>query len=552
MPFSKKGLTKSGDKCKIFFLCSVQKQINQRMRVGMSFNSIGFLLFFPAVVLCYFALPSRGRLVFLLSASYLFYFLFTPEHILLLVATTFIDYWLAIKMANLQVKGQGSVGRKGLLIVGLINNIGMLFFFKYIIFFTEAFNGLLELFGTSIKTSSWKFILPVGISYFTFKKISYLVDVYRENQVPETHFGRFSLYVSFFPSVIAGPIDRAGSLLPQLAGESKFDYQRLTEGLQTMLWGFFKKMVIADNLAIVVNQVYNDPAKYEGIYLILATVFFSFQVYCDFSGYTDIAVGAAKILGFDLMENFNRPYHAVSIVDFWKRWHISLSTWLRDYLFLPIAFAISRRIKNPRLWKIKAETWAYIIGMGTTMLLCGIWHGAAWTFVLWGLIHGLFLVFSFVTKKTRKKLRKKLKLKARSHWYRRFRITVTFILITFAWIFFRARNVSDAFYIVSNMFNGIGDSLNEIIDFISKLSPGSLAKFLIQKDLGLSYFMILLVGLSMMIMETVHVLQRDLETPFLLLKGKSAPLRWSVYFIFIFWILIFGRFEAQTFIYLQF
>jgi D-alanyl-lipoteichoic acid acyltransferase DltB (MBOAT superfamily) len=441
----------------------------------MAFNSFGFFIFFPLVAVIYFTLPIRYRRLFLLAAGYYFYLCFTPRYLILLIASTFIDYYLgpAIGASTTQAK------RKRWLMLGLIHNIGLLASLKYLNFILPGIKGL-------------ELIVPVGLSYYTFKKISYLVDVYRGSQEPVKSAVDFALYVSFFPSIMAGPIDRAHRLVPQIQRVPGFDYQRAADGLKRMAWGFFKKLVIADRLAVFVGEVYNDPGRFEGLSLIMATVYFSFQVYCDFSGYTDIAVGAGKVLGFELTENFDRPYFSQSITEFWKRWHISFSSWLMDYLFLPIAYAVSRKIKQPRLLNVKAETWAYLSGILTTMILCGLWHGASWTFVLWGAIHGLFLAVSFATKKIRRKIRKKLGLKKRSPVSIIMRTVITFSIVTFAWIFFRAGSLSDALYIVSHLFSGWSEVLS-LSGLVRALTFG-----LLKKELAVA-------AVSVFIMLAVHL-----------------------------------------------
>jgi alginate O-acetyltransferase complex protein AlgI len=500
----------------------------------MSFNSFGFFVFFPLAAAVYYVLPFRFRRVFLLAAGYYFYMCFKPEYVVILLASTLIDYYLGLRIQACRDQS----GRKRLLILGLFHNIGLLVGLKYLDFFNESLGALLKSVNILYEVKGLEFLVPVGISYYTFKKISYLIDVYRENREAEKNVGTFALYVSFFPEITAGPIDRAGTLIPQFYREIDFNYRKVTEGLKLMAWGFFKKLVIADRLAVFVDKVYDHPTQFEGLSLIMATVYFSFQIYCDFSGYTDIAVGAGKVLGFDLMENFNRPYFSRSIVEFWKRWHISLSSWLMDYLFLPIAYSVSRKIKEPRLMKIKAETWAYMTGIIVTMVLCGFWHGAQWTFVLWGTLHGLFLAISFATKKIRKKTWKKLKVKKHSLLRTVISVSITFAMVTFAWIFFRANSLSDAFYIITHLFTG----WTKVFSL-----HGLLAAFhfgLLKKELAVA-------AVSVFFMLLVHVLRKDQTFEQLVAKQKPA-VRWCFYVALLVWLLAFGESGAEGFIYFRF
>jgi D-alanyl-lipoteichoic acid acyltransferase DltB (MBOAT superfamily) len=500
----------------------------------MAFHSFQFLVFFPALAVIYFSLPARFRQLLLLAASYYFYMCFKPEYVIILAVSTLIDYFLALRISTCTVPAR----KKRLLILGFLHNIGLLAALKYFNFFSESIAALLKPFNILSEIKAIELLVPVGISYYTFKKVSYLIDVYRENQEPEKQLSTFALYVSFFPEIMAGPIDRANKLIPQSLKKPGFDYQRVTDGLKLMAWGFFKKLVIADRLAVFVGKVYDNPTQYEGLSLIAATVYFSFQIYCDFSGYTDIALGIGKVLGFDLMENFNRPYFSRSIVEFWKRWHISLSSWLMDYLFLPIAYAISRKIKRPELMKIRAETWAYMVGILTTMFLCGLWHGAKWTFVIWGTIHGLYLAISFITKKVRRKIWKKLHIKKQSLIRKTIQVSITFGIVTFAWIFFRANSISDALYIISHLFTG-WSKVFQLSGLMEAFHFG-----LLKKELA--------VGLiSVFLMLLVHLFRKDLNFEEFISKQKGV-LRWGIYLLLVFWILAFGDAGAEDFIYFRF
>ena len=515
----------------------------------MLFTSIEFICFLLIVASIYYLLPHRFRWILLLGASYYFYMCWRPEYVLVLGGVTLVNFWWGKWITRTIDKTR----RKRILAVGLCLNTGLLFTFKYLNFFSDSVKSLLAHFNIFYNFPVFQILLPVGVSYYTFKTISYLIDVYRENQEPEKHLGRFALYVSFFPEVTAGPIDRAGKLIPQFLKKVNFDYQQVTDGLKLMAWGFFKKLVIADRLAVYVDQVYNHLGRYEGIPLIMATYFFTFQIYCDFSGYTDIAIGAGKIMGFRLMENFNRPYLAKSIAEFWKRWHISFSSWLMDYLFLPIAYSVSRKIKTPKLLYIKAESWAYQVGIISTMLICGIWHGANWTFVVWGLLHGFYLAISFITKKARKKIKKRLKIKKNSHFNKVFSLMFTFHLVTFSWIFFRARSLPDALYVVKHLFIGLQAFIIKSLEsLVFSLSLSPLRLVLDRMGMKPDEFVIaasallLLFGLELLTKNT------NVTNVFGIFTGKSTWVRWSFYYIIVFYIYLFGKFSITEFLYAQF
>jgi D-alanyl-lipoteichoic acid acyltransferase DltB (MBOAT superfamily) len=398
-------------------------------------------------------------------ASYYFYMSWNYKYIILIIASTVIDYFAGIHMARTGRKHK----KKLLLLLSLCANLGMLFFFKYYNFFTVNANYIFEQFNIFYHFPSLHFLLPVGISFYTFQTLSYTIDVYRGNKTPERHFGKFALYVSFFPQLVAGPIERSERLLPQFHKEISFNYHRVRDGLILMIWGMFKKVVIADRLAEYVNLVYNQQQDFEGIQNLIATIFFTFQIYCDFSGYSDIAIGAALVMGYRLMTNFRRPYLATSIREFWQRWHISLSTWFRDYLYIPLGG--NRVVK-----------WRWYFNLFITFLISGLWHGAAWTFVIWGALHGLYLIFGIFSKNLEKRYFPSFADKNKNLVYF-YNVIVTFVLVVFAWIFFRANNINDAFEIIGSMFTGsysnIQVNLFEFkVDFlISFVSIGLLLAF---------------------------------------------------------------------------
>jgi alginate O-acetyltransferase complex protein AlgI len=405
----------------------------------MLFNSLQFCAFFIIVTSLFFILPHRWRWLLLLGASCYFYMAFIPVYILILALIIIIDYIAGIYIE----KTQGNI-KKYLLIASLVANIGVLFVFKYFNFLASSLTDLVSLVSQQpVQNIALRIILPIGLSFHTFQSMSYTIEVYRGRQKAERHFGIYALYVMFYPQLVAGPIERPQNLLHQFRERHDFDYQRVTDGLKLMAWGMFKKVVIADRLAVFANQIYQSPQNHEGWSLIIGTVFFAFQIYCDFSGYSDIAIGSAQVMGFKLMDNFRRPYFATSIADFWTRWHISLSTWFKDYLYIPLG---GNRVPQWRWW----------LNLLIVFLVSGLWHGANWTFVIWGALNGLYLIGEIWTQNIRSRLSSALRLDRVPFLQKTLQILITFALVSFAWILFRANTLSDAFYIVSHLWPGSG------------------------------------------------------------------------------------------------
>ncbi|MFW5795034.1 MAG: MBOAT family O-acyltransferase [Bacillota bacterium] len=489
----------------------------------MIFNSLQFIIFFIIVITAYFILKSKYRWILLLAASYYFYMSWNPAYIILIILSTVIDYYASLKMGEVEKKSQ----RRKYLILSLLVNLGLLFFFKYYNFFNNSFTTVLRNFNLSIGLPNFEFLLPVGISFYTFQTLSYTIDVYRGDKEPEKHFGIFALYVSFFPQLVAGPIERSTRLLPQFKKEFEFNSSRVTSGLQLMLWGYFKKVVVADRLALYVNGVYNNLEGLSGITLILATFFFAFQIYCDFSGYSSIAIGAAKTMGFDLMTNFKRPYFSKSIPEFWRRWHISLSTWFKDYLYIPLG--------GNRVTKMR-----YYFNLFFTFLVSGLWHGAAWTFVIWGALHGFYQIFSLITSDLRSKIKEKIGLSKFPFLDKIMQISITFTLVNFGWIFFRANSLSDALYIINNLFVSLGSQLSSWESFKAAVV-----------GYGLNQYELILAFVVIIIMESIHLLQRNGSVRKLLEK-KPLVFRWAAYYFMIIIILAFGAYGEAEFIYFQF
>ena len=474
----------------------------------MLFNSIDYLLFFPAVVLAYYLMPHRHRWKLLLAASYFFYMCWEPAYSLLLFFVTASSYVLGGRIAA----EQGKTARKVLLAASFALCLAVLVAFKYFNFIATSINVVLPVFGLPVSLPSSSLLLPVGISFFTFQALSYCMDIYRGDKTPEKSFGIYALYVSFFPQLVAGPIERATRLLPQFHQRVRANGRDLSEGLQLICWGLFKKLVVADRLADYVTRVYNSPEHYTGTPLIVATYAFAFQIFCDFSGYSDMAIGSARILGIDLMKNFDVPYSAKSVAEFWKRWHISLSTWFRDYLYIPLG---GSRV-SPGRWQVNILA---------VFLISGLWHGANWTFVIWGGLHAAYIIIGRLTLPVRNRLYENFRLEKNSGVRNAVQILVTFHLVTFSWIFFRAESLSDALFIVSHLFDG--------------LQVGAVF------DLGAVAIAAILT------LETVQWLQRRFDLKALLQKQTFA-LRLPAYYGLIMSIVLFGVFNKNAFIYFQF
>lgn len=491
----------------------------------MLFNSVEFFVFFPLVVLICFILPAKTRWIFLLLSSCWFYMAWRPEFILLLFATTIFNYWLGILMD----KQKNDYVRRRYLILSIFISLGFLFVFKYFNFVNYSLKLVVSSIGLNYPIPNLHLILPIGISFYTFQTMSYTIDVYKKKRKAEKHLGYFALFVTFFPQILAGPIGRSEHLLPQLRQPVQFDYNRVISGLRKMVWGLFKKILIADNLAAIVNVVYNNVHQFRGIILILTTCMFAIQIYCDFSGYSDIAIGAAKVLGIKLMENFNAPYFSRNIKEFWRKWHVSLSTWFRDYLYIPLG---GNRVTTLR----KAMN---VLGV---FLVSGLWHGANWTFVVWGFLHGVYQYLGGLTLPFRRKIYQALRLE-NTGFQRFIQILVSFILVTYAWVFFKANSLSDAFYITNNMFYGVknwisGETIKQVFDVTMKAA--------------LSKYQLLACFIGILVVAGVDFQRyrgKDIQGLF---KRFPAPLRWGIYYGIIILTILFGTLSAQQFIYFQF
>jgi alginate O-acetyltransferase complex protein AlgI len=493
----------------------------------MLFNSLHFFIFFPLVVGGYFWLPHKLRWAFLLMASCYFYMAFIPAYILILGATIVVDY-----IAGIYIERSAGRKRKVYLILSLLTNVGFLAFFKYWDFAAANVNQLAELLHWNYSISFLNIILPIGLSFHTFQAMSYTIEVYRGHQKAERHFGIYALYVMFFPQLVAGPIERPQNLLHQFYEKHEFDYRNAVDGLLQIGWGLFKKVVIADRLAVYVNQVYRQPHEYDSFSLILATLLFSYQLYCDFSGYSDIALGSARVLGFRLMKNFDRPYYSKSISEFWRRWHISLFSWFRDYVYYPIAYS-SRSHVQMRIYG----------GLMLTFLLSGLWHGADWKYIVFGGLNGVYIVVSLLTKKIRAGFVRLLYLDRAPRLHKFLQIGTTYSLFCISLIFFRANSAQEGWYALTKIFT----------DFIPSLQHASVQSLwqLFSFENGLSKVDLLIGLIAVGILESIQLAGsvRDLK---IWLREQPVWLRWSVYYILILSIVGFGKFGAQQFIYFQF
>ena len=485
----------------------------------MLFNSFEFLIFFIIVTTLFFILPHRWRWILLLSASCLFYMAFVPAYIFILVFLILLDY-----LAGIAIENSRGYGRTYWLVASLIGNIGLLGFFKYFNFFNQNVALLASAMHWNYSIQSLKIILPIGLSFHTFQSMSYTIEVYRGRQKAERHLGIYALYVMFYPQLVAGPIERPYRLLSQLSTEKTFNSERMAGGLYLMLWGFFKKLVIADRLAVVVNRIYDNPRFYTGVPLIIATYFFAFQIFCDFSGYSDIARGAARCMGFDLMNNFERPYFSKSVSEFWRRWHISLSSWFKDYLYIPLGGN-----------RVGAIRWC--LNILIVFLISGLWHGANWTFVVWGGLHGIYILAEFLLSSLVISgiFSKCLGVFSRLAFLKRpVKVILTFHLVLLGWIFFRARSIGDAFYVIRHIVSGL-------------VWDPTLTSY----QLGLGRQQVKIAVGAIAVMEAIHLMERQ-KPLWEQLRAKQNLIPWFFSYALLFLIAIFGYHGQYQFIYFQF
>ena len=479
----------------------------------MLFNSLEFAIFFPVVAVIYFALVGRWRIYWLLTASCIFYAAFVPAYILILFLTIIIDFYAGIYLERIN-----SGAKLWLLWISILATCCVLFVFKYFSFVTRSMSGFADLFGWNISLPALNILLPIGLSFHTFQSLSYVIEVYHGRQKSERNLAVYATYVMFFPQLVAGPIERPQNLLHQFREHIEFNAERVVIGLRRIALGLFKKVVVADRLALYVNDVYATPTQFNGLQLTIATVFFAYQIYCDFSGYSDIAIGSARILGFSLMENFNEPYRALTVNDFWRRWHISLSTWFRDYIYIPIG---GSRVGESRL----------LVNIFVTFLISGLWHGANWTFAAWGALNGLYLVAGRLTSGMRDQFFRRIGVEQNGSVRRAIMLSTTFLLTCAAWMVFRSSNLGDAGYIFMHLARGW--------DFHELRTPNVLLR-----SLPVAFGAIVLL-------EAIQIGLPRLPAKFQLIN-LSPAIRWSVYITTIFTILLFGVFQTSQFIYFQF
>lgn len=482
----------------------------------MLFNSIDFAIFLPIVFILYWFVTNKNlklQNLLIVLASYVFYGWWDWRFLSLIVFSTLVDYSVGLKLKKEENKGN----RKVLLWVSILVNLGFLGFFKYYNFFLDNFVTAFSFFGAEIKANSLNIILPVGISFYTFQTLSYTIDVYKRKLEPTNDIIAFSAFVSFFPQLVAGPIERATNLLPQFYKKRTFDYPKAVDGMRQILWGLFKKVVIADNCAEFANQIFNNSADMNGSTLVLGAIFFTFQIYGDFSGYSDIAIGTSRLFGFNLMQNFAFPYFSRDIAEFWRRWHISLSTWFRDYLYIPLGGS-----RGGTLMKVKNTFIIFIVS--------GFWHGANWTFIVWGALNAFYFLPLLLTNNNRRNLEVVSKGRKLPNAKEFLMMFVTFVLTVFAWIFFRAENIGHAF------------------NYISGILSSSLFEFPNFSGLQAAVSTILLTGIFVLVEWSGREHQYAIEN--LGLKWKR-PLRYAMYYLIIILIFWFGG-KEQQFIYFQF
>jgi alginate O-acetyltransferase complex protein AlgI len=489
----------------------------------MLFNSLEFMIFFPVVTALFFALPHRFRWLLLLVASYVFYVAWSPLYLLLLLGSSVLDWYVAMRLED----EPDVARRRRWLLVSLAGNLGILFSFKYYNLVNDSFGAVAGWFGVDWPVPRSTFALPVGISFYTFQSLSYTIDVFRGELRAERKPLMFLLYVAYFPQLVAGPIERAGKLLPQLYVPYRFDWQRTVSGLRIACWGMFKKVVVADRLAEVVNIIMADVPSFGAFAHVLAVVFFGIQVYLDFSGYSDIAVGTARILGVDLMRNFDQPYLSRSMAELWSRWHISMTTWFRDYVYMPLGGS-----------RVSTSRWAFNVSV--VFVGSGLWHGAQWTLVIWGALHAVILIAERLTSPARTRLQEALGL-PRVPWLQAILQWMCVLVVwNFTVLFFRTPSLPDAVYVLTHLHQGWGPLY----------SPALLAAFLsrVHLDHGLFLYCLLLVPLT----EFVEYCFRSEPIRAYMHHSVPAPVRWLLDWSLVASILVFGNFGDVPFVYFQF
>jgi len=495
----------------------------------MLFNSLNFMVFFPIVCLIYFIIPHCWRYIWLLLASYYFYMCWNPKYALLILTSTFITYVSGLLITKADEKNKVTQ-KKVVVAISFASNLAILFLFKYFDFAISNINRILSLVGIQLINPSFDLLLPVGISFYTFQALSYTMDVYRKEVKTEKNFLKYALFVSFFPQLVAGPIEKSSNLIHQISERHYVDIKRIARGLLLMLWGFFLKLVIADRASNFVNAVYNNPDAPASVgYAVgIATVLFAIQIYCDFSSYSDIARGAAEVMGFSLMKNFDTPYFSKTVAEFWRRWHISLSSWFRDYLYIPLGGnrkGIGRKYLNIMI----------------VFIVSGLWHGASWNYVIWGGLNGVYQIIGDLTGPLRKTISKRLGSNPDRFSAKLFNVIVTFSLICFSWIFFRANSTTRAITLIRNMF-----SVNNLWIF----NDGSLFTY------GLDQADMFILFISIIVLFVISIAKYKGIDVREWIFSQGIWLRYVLYLSAIFSILIFGvygvYYDSAQFIYFQF
>ncbi len=506
----------------------------------MLFNSLQFLVFFPIAVLVYFVLPHRVRYLWLLVLSYYFYMCWNPQYALLLLFSTFITYLSGQlidrsarkELAGLTTPGERKAAKRTMsklwVALSFAINLAILVFFKYFGFIVDNIKVITDNLGVSWTPPSFSVLLPVGISFYIFQALSFTVDVYRGDVRAERNFFKYAVFVSFFPQLVAGPIERSSNLLGQFDEEHHFSYDNMKNGLLMMLWGFFQKVVVADTAAVVVNQIFDYYPYYQGFVTLLGCLLFAVQIYGDFAGYSNIAIGAAQVMGFSLMQNFKEPYLSCSIGEFWRRWHISLSSWFRDYLYIPLGG--NRKGKGRKYFNLMV-----------VFLTSGLWHGASWNYVIWGGLNGIYQVIGSELKPVRQKWLERIGAKTQSVSYKIMQMLITFVLIDIAWVFFRAPDLTSALGIFRQMFSAFNPWV---------LIDGTLF------SLGISeprFWWLLICVVVMLVVGIVHYRGIHIRE---IVARQQIWLRWGLYILAIFTVLLMGAygpdFDAAAFIYFQF
>lgn len=486
----------------------------------MLFNSFEFLLFFFIVTVIYYIIPHKVRWIWILLSSYYFYMRADPKYIIILIFITLLSYLSGIAIEK-SIKY-----KKNVMILGILCNIAVLFVFKYYNFFIKSVAGILTVINIKLHISYLTFNLPVGISFYIFEAMAYIIDVYRGSIKAEKNLFKYASFIAFFPQLLAGPIERAGHMLVQFNEKHLFNYEKIKSGLLLIVWGLFQKLVVADRLSKFTDTVFMHPNNYRGFEMVIASLFFTFQIYCDFCGYSDMAIGTARVLGFELSRNFDRPYFSKSIREFWRRWHITLCSWFKDYLYIPLGGNRCSKIKN-------------YINIMIVFIASGLWHGATVSFIAWGALHGIYQITEKLIGPFWNKVVVRLKIKTHSLSYKSFQVIKTFILVDFAWIFFKAGSFKVAITFIKNMFY-----FNPQV-----FTDGSIYK------LGLSYkeFWIGVFGIAIILMENLLQRNNDIYNK---LMNKHMAIRWSLYITSLIFIIIFGvygpDYNPQEFIYFQF